>query len=140
CGAALRTPPHHLHFSWMTDSAPLEVILPDVQREYGRLPGVLGMSWPAKFAVEQWHSLTGQPYSLAVAERIYQLQKVNPVPAVTGEMRQITEADRDLVVDWLMAFEVDTRHESNPDRAGAEKAFAAALEGKIRRLYLWEDN
>ncbi len=138
CGAALRTPPHHLHFSWMADSAPLEIILPDVQREYGRLPGILGISSLVKTAAEQWHRLTSQPYRLGVAERIYQLERVNPVPPVSGQMRQITEADRDLMVDWLVAFGIDAHVER--DRAGAEKGVAAALEGKLRRLYLWEDN
>ena len=138
CGAALRTPPHHLHVSWMADSGPLEVILPDVQREYGSLPGIFGISPLVRTAAEQWHRLTGQPYNLSTAERSYQLEKVNPVPAVTGEMRQITEADRDLMVDWLVAFAMDAHLER--DRARAEKGVAAALEGKIRRLYLWEDN
>ncbi len=137
CGAALRTPPYNLLLSWMDDPVALQMILADARQKYGTLPGMIGETELTKTAVERWHDLTGQPYRVRIAERSYQLEQVNPVPYVPGAMRLITPADRELVIEWLVAFGVEAGVES--DRAGAEHNTDRALVGRVSRFYVWED-
>lgn len=136
---ALRTPPYSLIISQMENSAPISLILSDAIREFGTdIPGILGPSEVARFAVEQWQAQTGIGYKLAVAERIYQLEKVNPAAAVPGIMRPIEPTERDLLIEWVYAFALEARLPEGGNRDVAVANIDRALARVGRRYYVWE--
>ncbi|MBZ0292215.1 MAG: GNAT family N-acetyltransferase [Anaerolineae bacterium] len=136
---ALRTPPHFLVLAQMDNTTPIPLILPDVISEFGTdIPGLLGPSKISAAAVEMWQAQTGIGYERIMAERAYQLEKVNPVAEVPGSMRPIKQSDRDLLVEWIYDFAIEANLPEGGDRAGAEAGIERALSGKGRRYYVWE--
>lgn len=133
---ALRTPPHNPCLSWTDDRDAVGVILADMHRVYETLPGVLGPSEVARVFADQWQALTGQRERVEIAERIYQLTSVHPVSGVEGYLRRSTPAERELMVEWWMAFAAEAV--SPVERSAAEKAVDRSLDGKARRLFVWD--
>ena len=105
---AFRTPPHKLIFSDVApeyvDSA-LDLILADAHSTYGdSIPGTLGSKSITKIVADKWHRMTGIKTELDMQERIYQLDAVIPVEGVSGHLRSIVEADRQLLEQWIYNF------------------------------------
>lgn len=133
-GVAMRTPPHRLILSDMKDSAALELIAADVEKVYGsNLIGVLGPKLSGEVFAGLWSSRTGCAHRLNLAEGIYKLSAVHPVNGVSGQIRPVNHADRDLLVQWLIDFaaealdgitredaerDIDLRLERDPDIGG----------------------
>lgn len=116
--AALRTPPYNLILSMTNDTAAIQPLLEDVYSMYPTLPAVFtAAEWGEQLA-QQWQALSGQTYKKDIAERIYRLERVNPVSGVAGRLRSITEQDRDLFKGWMMAFHQEAF--GRPDEAIAE--------------------
>ncbi|MGI8912423.1 MAG: GNAT family N-acetyltransferase [Chloroflexota bacterium] len=139
--AALMTPPLNLIISHLTTAQALPLIAQDVHRRHPTLPGVLAPSAAAEQFGRCWQALSGQPYHLRTAERIYQLDAVTPAPGVPGALRRAGDADRDLLVAWAVAFYAETDHQSDPQRALtlAERNVAARLHADAGGYYLWID-
>lgn len=139
--AALMTPPYNLTLAY--SDAPqraLESIARDLLSEYDALPGVTG----PKGLVEQfagiWQELTGKRYELVMAERIYKLEAVQPVRPVPGHFRQITPADRQVIISWLHAFHTEADPEGPPvPLKNASSSVDQALQGEVRRFFVWDD-
>lgn len=139
--AALRTPPFNLVLSWMADTSPLDLILQDVHQIYGTLtPGVIALSKFAQAASQRWQAMTGYEHHLLIAERIYQLEQVIPVSNVPGSMRLITQADSDLVAQWLVDFGKEALPDEQHSLADAQRTVELALVGQERRIFVWDDN
>jgi predicted GNAT family acetyltransferase len=136
-GTAVCTPPHKLILSHMDSAEPLEALVRDVCQF---LPDLSGVIAPVNLAVnfaEQWTFMTGHTHRLEIAERIYQLDTVLPISPASGQMRRITEADRALLCDWLVAFEIEVlpgHVGTNPDLV-----IERALKTESRGMFLWED-
>ncbi len=81
--------------------------------------------------------MSGQPYRLRLAERIYQLERVTPPARVPGVLRRATTADRDLAVAWMAAFYGEALGEG--DIRAAERSVAVRLAGGDSGLYFWAD-
>lgn len=137
--AVLRTPPHNLVLALCDSYEALELVSKDLYAAYKTLPGVTGPTEAALRFSEIWHSLTGQTYAKNVAERIYQLTKVNPVPIVPGAMRCVAEADRTLLRHWLMEFQRDAFGEV--DVSAVERSITNVLTSppELRGMYVWQD-
>ena len=137
-GVSLRTPPFNVLCSLLLPADRAEIIALfaiDLRAEYGQLPGVTADAATAHAFAEEWRRLTGEPYRIAIAERIYQLDRVIPVAGVPGKMRRATPADRDLLLEWIIAFQAETATEgTNPERWVEQ-----ALTSDVRSVYLWED-
>jgi predicted GNAT family acetyltransferase len=115
----------------------IPLVAGDLHGEYRTLPGVVA---PAPFSgvfAEEWHRLSGQPYELGMAERLYQLEKVNVVTGVPGCMRRATEEDRDLLHLWLAEFHAEALGETDTARAGL--LVDRFLHSEGQGIYLWED-
>lgn len=136
--AAIMTPPHKLVLAYSEDPSALELIAVDAIAANGLLPGVLGPSNLSKRFAMYWHELTDQPVELGLSQRIYKLETVKPQKAVSGRMRPIVEADRSTITQWLVAFHEEAMGEKLQDNP-FDKHFDSALEGKIRRYFVWED-
>ena len=138
--AALRTPPFNVVLSLIPDESAradaLALLAEDLRRKYGELPGVTADSASGRVFAEEWRRLTGEPYRVAVAERIYQLDRVIPVSGVPGTLRQATLNDRDLLIAWLDAFQKEAMPGS-PETA--ERLIDQLFTSSARRMYLWAD-
>jgi len=134
----MRTPPHNLLLS----AAPTEVlpaIAEAVYAEYPTLPGLLAPAEICRDFAAEWQRASGQRSALRVAERVFQLDAVNPVRGVVGTPRAAHEGDYSLLIDWFFAFHSETAQLH--DRAGVERAVDSRLHVSPERggLWLWEN-
>jgi uncharacterized protein len=136
--AVLRTPPHNMVLSMVDRPEAVDLIADDALAAYGNLPGVLGPQQPARRFAERFGAHIGRGYRLALAERIFRLQRVVPPQPAGGRMRIAEAADRDLLIGWL----VDFVHEAlGPDEDTSEAAAFADrwIARQYRTMYLWAD-
>ncbi len=137
-GVALRTGMHNLILSRLVDLESLELIVQDVYKSYGTLPGVLGPPDATSAFCQQWRELSGQQGEIDINERIYQLIEVIPVQGVKGQMRLLQAGDRHVVLGWMEAFQ----NEALPDAPKEDQS--ASIDGFLdendptRWLYVWE--
>jgi len=85
--------------------------------------------------VDAWRVRSGRPASVAMNQRVYKLTSVDPVAAVSGELRRATTADAELLMEWITAFELEALASVLPQspRGVAERRIAAG------ELFLWCD-
>jgi uncharacterized protein len=130
---AIRTPPHKLLLSKVKNLNALNLIAQDLDRE--QLPGVMGLVPEVETFLQSWRGLTGQSYRLLVEMRIHQLKALQPLKTANGHLRLATEKDRDLLLEWLPAFDAEIGFEVMED---VERIVNNRL--KKQDTYLWEDN
>lgn len=136
--AAVRTPPHNLVLSHITDAGALDPLARDVLSRFGVVPGAAGpQPWSQAFA-ERWGSLTGHSSRRGMAMRIHQADAVVMPPGVPGELRRAEHADRGLLIDWVRAF--DREALGTDDAEGAARRVDSHLTEPGRALYLWHDD
>lgn len=136
-GAALRTPPNNQILSEADDPAVPDALAEALADE--RLPGVIGPTVVARRFAERWAAANGRRARHAIAERIFQLDRVIPPrrPA-SGAWRTASPADRHFVAAWLLAFLA----EAVPTDPRPDDPLEVAdrwIEGPTRTLYVWED-
>ena len=132
--AAIQTPPWRLVLSEIDDDRAIGVLVDDLLAR--DLPGVQGPPEVARAFVDAWVARAGQPAHHELAERIYRLTAVRPLPPVAGFVRPARPADRALVIDWVGAFMREAHGEDDPaaDEAAADRWIA----GRSRVLHLWQ--
>jgi predicted GNAT family acetyltransferase len=135
-GVAMRTPPHAVYVSAMPPGA-VEVLVDALVEACPDNTGVTGTAEEASAFAEQWSARTGCVAEVAMEQRIHQLDEVTPAQAVSGEMRIATDVDRDLLIAWQAAFDVDVHP---PSRRGGD--FAAQIDLRLaeQRAYVWDDD
>jgi uncharacterized protein len=131
---AMRTPPHNLLLSRVQDLVALKLIAEDLYSQQEKLPGVNGLVVETETFARKWQILTGQSYKLRMQLCIHQLEKVEPIAKANGYFRLATESDRDLLIDWVEAFETEAM--SFP-LGNSQRIVDRAITGKT--LYLWQD-
>jgi len=131
---AMRTPSRNLLLSKIQDFGAIEAIAQDLHLTEKSLPGVNASTAEAKAFAETWRSLTSQSYEIKMAMRAFQLKQVQKISQATGELRQATERDRELLNNWFEAFVVEALGiaATNTERA---------VDRHLQRAtaYLWED-
>ncbi len=136
--AALRTPPHNLVLAETDDPAGYAALADDAHTVFADLSGVSGPASAVGAFVSAWSALTGDGARLSMSQRIYEATEVIAPPPAAGRMRDVVEADRELVLDWLRAFMREVIPEDHPeDAAGFLERNAADPAG---RIVLWEDD
>jgi predicted GNAT family acetyltransferase len=136
---AMLTPPNGAVLSAVVDKAAIPLLVEDYAVMYDRLPSTLGAIEDTKAFVELWHERTGQPYHLHMQQGIYQLNKVIPVQNVSGEYRIATVNERELMLDWALAFAAEALNE-NISRDEYGKLIDRKLENNLTNcLRLWWD-
>ena len=98
-GIAMRTLPHNLMISPMSDSAVAAV----AQAVSSVFPDLPGMSGPLKHAPAFGAALRALNIEVAMSEVVYVLETFTPATA-DGEARRITADDGALLRTWLPAF------------------------------------
>lgn len=133
---AIQTPPRKLLLSQVEDFEAIELIAKDLHSRQAQLPGVMGIAPASKVFAQNWQALTGQSYREGTRERFFQLETVQPIPVVSGHLRQATVADQELLIDWCRAFMEEVSEE--PADWEAEVVVERYLgEGSP---HFWEDN
>ncbi len=139
--AAIRTPPRFLVLSRSEDLGAPNALLDDVWALYPDLPGLLGPRAVAEGAADGWARRTSQVSLRTMAERIYELSRVIPPPAVSGRRRTATLQDQGLLMEWLTAFFAESG--AGGTRGDARTVAAATLRQRLTSadggLDLWED-
>jgi predicted GNAT family acetyltransferase len=139
--AALMTPPRNVNLSITIRPEAFALLIPDLRAKGLPVPGVMGADQPARYFAHQWQQATGQPYHLHRSMRIYQLRAVTAPNGVSGQLRKITPAERELAVEWAYAFAKEALDED--DREGAGKIidrYLSYTEADLEALYFWEDD
>ncbi len=135
--AGVMTPPWNLVLSWTDEPAALATMAADLDASGVDPPGATGPVDTARAFAALWCQPRGLVSQLAVAERIYRLERVIPPVGVPGQIRAATEADRDLLSSWVDAFLTEAHAQSNRDEATVlvDRSFRSGT----RTWYLWED-
>ncbi len=134
---ALRTPPHNLVLSHVAAAEAIPLLADKLYEEYKTLPGVISSVPFSKTFAQEWQRLTGQRYELAMAQRIYQLEKVNAVSGVPGSMRRAGAEDRDLLARWLTEFSKEALGEIQTP--GFNSMVDRFINSDTQGIYFWED-
>jgi hypothetical protein len=133
------TPPHRVTVALTNSYDALRAIVRDVHDFRPDTPGVSGPAPVSQRFAEMWSELTGRPFHRHIAERVYRLDTVTPPTNVSGQMRRVTDADRDLLTTWIYDFRREALGEDN--RALAERTVhnMLTLPPEYRGTFLWED-
>lgn len=131
--ALLRTPPFNFAVAQPVRAEALVFAAERLKAEGVGAPGVTGAVPEAEWFAHAW---TDEP-RLRIAQGIYAAREIR-VPDVSGAMRLATFDDRDLLVDWIRAFQ----EEALPDEA-PHFDVVDAVERRLRSMTsgtaLWDD-
>lgn len=136
--AVVMTPPRGPVLSRIDALAALSPLVDDLWRAYPTLPGVLAPTAASRAFADLWRGASGRPYQKGLAQRIYQLNVVTPVRGVPGVLRRAMAADRDLVVDWAVAFQKEALG-VNDSRMAERMVDLRLVGGPDSGIYLWDD-
>lgn len=138
--AALRTNlERSLILSLAARPAALPLLARDLHATGLALTGVNGPTEESRTYAEVWSRLSGQPYRLNVPMRTFKLERVTPVTGVPGVLRHATEADRDILIPWELAFMREAFPEDVNTLAEAEQIIDRQLRSRTGGLYVWDD-
>ncbi|HZT45397.1 MAG TPA: GNAT family N-acetyltransferase, partial [Gaiellaceae bacterium] len=81
----------------------------------------------------------GKSARVGMRQGVYSLERVEPLPPAPGEMRVATAADRELALDWWIAFGEEVLHEGGPGRDRAAVTLDHRLSSDSSGIVLWDD-
>ena len=132
--AAMQTPPHNLVLAEVAEPTAIAVLATALAGE--ALPGVLGPTTAVAEFAARWSAAAGRSTRKAMAERIYRCTRViSPRPAA-GVARIAEAPDRDLLIDWLRAFNTEAGLQSVDGEAVVADRWVRRIGG--RTMWLWE--
>jgi predicted GNAT family acetyltransferase len=134
--AATRTPPHNMVLALPRSYAALDLLVDGIDDDP---PGVVGAQPEVERFASAWSNCAGVTPQLRVAQGLYALERVQPVPAAPGRMRLQAPADTELMVGWLQAFEAEALSFLEPDEDRARRTIEYRLTAERAGLMLWED-
>lgn len=139
--AAVMTPPHRLLLSFSDHPASSRLIADDLLASSPAPSGVVGPDPAVLPFLARWRERTGQGATPGMAQRLYRLDRVRPlprIPRVPGALRPASERDRDLLVAWMAAFTAEALDHAEPDRIA--RAVDLRLRARDPGFFLWQDD
>jgi GNAT superfamily N-acetyltransferase len=135
---AIRTPPYEPVFSRVegTDAIPLLV---DLFTDDEAVAGFMAPIDVGALLAEEWARQTGFAVAISMPERIYAIERVEPVIGVPGALRWATEADRDLLIAWNEAFVAEAFGERVAP-GHAARGVDTRLNSEQSGFAFWEDS
>ena len=82
------------------------------------------------------HGITPRPLR---AQGVFALERVEPVPGAAGAPRDATQADRPLLLEWMVAFGNEALAEEDPGRTEAVGMVDDRLDSPHGGFLIWED-
>jgi RimJ/RimL family protein N-acetyltransferase len=138
-GTVLRTPPHNVLLSDVEEPEAIDLVARKMTSTYQAVPGVLAPSRTASLFAGVWEKNTGRTSTLALKERIHECDEVDFPPPIAGRMRLSKPSDKELVVDWVMAFYAEAMpNEPGVTRPAMEAAFDRRVTDPEGASFLWE--
>jgi len=134
--AAVRTPPYNLILARPRSPEALAALCDAIKED---LPGVVGAEPEVHEFAELWSRQMGVPARTNMRQGVFALERVEPPPAVPGSPRVATEDDRELALQWWIAFGEEVLHEGGPGRDRAPQSVDHRLSSPTSGLLLWED-
>lgn len=102
-GAFVRTPPREALLSEMPPAAAAALAASLAGTD---LPGVAAPGAVTEAFAAEWQRLTGVTGKVTGGQRLYRLEQLTPPdPAAPGAARIAGASDRDLLIDWMTAFQ-----------------------------------
>lgn len=142
-GVALMTPPYPMQLSDMSQvgllNATLSLVMDDLLDWTSHVGGFGGPPEPVMSCAELWKTRTSQNFAVSMRQGIYKLEQVIPVSGVPGRLRRAVEADRPLLTEWLIAFEIEALGAVETDADRLQAMLDRRLADLDSALYLWED-
>lgn len=138
--ATMRTVPHGAVLSNIEDKAAIPLLVEAYAMAYDSLPTVLGTEVDSLQFAELWQEKSGQAFNIRMGQGIYKLETLIPPQNVSGEARQASHEDFDLLVEWWLGFDADAGlHEST--RQNLEENIDRKLANPIMGgIQLWIDD
>jgi uncharacterized protein len=137
--AAIRTPPFNVVVAQPLHPDALSFLATALYDDGVALPGVTGAVPESQMFADAWASVAGGAHRVRMQQGIYRTRAVALPGDVSGSARRIAADDRDLVVDWLQAFEREALHGDMP-RSDHEQWFERRLASETSGVFLWEDD
>ena len=134
--AAVMTPPNRLLLACGGSRPALNALADDVAGFDVAVPAVSGSVPCTQWFTEQWQTLTGLTFPHVMPERLYQLTQVQHPAGVPGMARRASASDRQLLIEWLTAFDLEAFGTIGPDVGERVDAY---FEMSTRGIFLWED-
>ena len=137
-GVAIRTPPWFVVLSVMGEGK-AAALARTLSADGVTAPGVIGPSGAAQTFADAWCAASGQQSGVALREGVYELERVNQPAGVSGHFRWAAPADREMLVEWIMAFDREALG-AEPDRA-ERQIWAERVIQRTERggMGIWED-
>jgi len=131
---ASRTSPHNM---LVTNGTPrgLAVLAADAFGVFERLPGVNGPRQATGGFAAAWLAVAGGRATISMRQRLHKIERVNAdLPAIQGRLREVTSSERDLAIEWALAF-VREAIPNHPNEA------AESVDRHLRAgtLHFWDD-
>jgi predicted GNAT family acetyltransferase len=98
------------------------------------LPGVNGDAATAASFAGQWSERCKSAATPFQATRLYELLELGEVPPTAGHLRQAGPQDRNLMILWSRAFQVEIGESPNGTELRIDRALAAG------QIWLWDQN
>jgi len=137
--AAHFTPPFELALCRPTEDAAIEALARFVAAGDVRPDGVSGALPEAETFARAWSEHTGDQAVRSMAQGIYRLESVRPVPAPEGAIRDATTDDRALLVQWIDAFAAEVLPDRRDEPGRTERMIDRRLATPEPGYFLWED-
>jgi predicted GNAT family acetyltransferase len=137
-GAALMTPPFNLIVARPTDPDALPFAARALHEERVALPGVTGALPEADEFAQAWKALAGVRVCRRMSQGIYAARSVRLPDDVPGEPRPARHNDRDLLIEWLRAFQVEALPADSP-HGDLGDIVDRRLASETAGFELWED-
>ncbi len=135
--AALRTPPFNLVLAGHAEG--ITRLADTLAREGADLPGATGAVPEVEAFAARFEAGAGVRARERMRQRIYRLERLEPVSNVSGTGREAREEDRDLLVDWVRAF-AEELYEPGAPAGDAELTVELRLGGTGESGFvIWED-
>lgn len=136
-GVALMTPPHVL---LLTDMPPASVdaLVAHLADPAAPLPGVNGPATCAARFAQAYRELVGADAEPVMRYRMFRLDAVTAPLGVPGRLREATQADRELLIGWSMAFTAEALPQEGPVDAVRTGRLVDARLRRPGAQWLWE--
>jgi hypothetical protein len=139
--AALLTPPYNLI---LADAAAREAVPALAGALHGRglaLPGAIGNRPTVDWFNEAWVPRARVRPRLQMAQGVFALERVCPVPPTSGRARPGRPGEEAMLVDWLEAFSREALPEEAFDRERTGRGVARAVDAAVPEagIWVWED-
>ena len=136
--AALMTPPYKLQLAaFKTQSmGSIKLLASEIHKYAWHVPGVMGVEKAAKAFATYWNEIAGTSSHEGMRQRIYKLQKVNPIQYPEGSFRQATIDDLDRAIKWGHSFHADCFGDSGHPEID-DHQIKTMIE--VGNLFFWND-